>query len=243
MEARGVETVLLDVANAASIAVAREEVDRRTDGKGIDVLVNNAGYGLPGPIETLDLDAVRAQFETNVFGLIATTQAFLPRMRERRSGRIVNVASILGHMTIPFLGAYCATKYAVESISDALRLELAPFGIRVVMVEPGTVKTGFAEPLDGMGEAVKGTPYEPFASGVLEVNRQSYSIAGTPEEIAAVIERAAIARRPRARYVAPFRWRVALCLFTSTPTWIADAMLARSGKLTPATLDAWRPAL
>src|SRR3954469_22072693 len=108
---------------------------------GLDVLINNAGYALTGPAETLATDAVRAQFETNVIGLFDVTRAFLPQMRARRSGRIVNISSMLGEISVPGSGIYGATKHAIEALSDALRMELKQFGISVVVVQPGFTAT------------------------------------------------------------------------------------------------------
>jgi short-subunit dehydrogenase len=131
----------LDVTSATSLAVAT--LERRTKGYGIDVLVNNAGYGLVGPLETIDDADLRAQFDTNVFGLMAVTRAFLPAMRDRRAGRIINVSSVGGRMTFPLMGAYHASKYALEALSDALRLELLPMGVHVSLIEPGPIRTEF----------------------------------------------------------------------------------------------------
>src|SRR5688572_7225791 len=125
------ETIVLDVTSAASIESARAEILARTGGHGVDVLVNNAGYGESGPVVTVSDARLRQQFETNVFGLMAMTRAFLPEMRARHSGRIINVGSLGGTFTLPLFGAYNATKYALESLSDALRMELSPLGIKV----------------------------------------------------------------------------------------------------------------
>ncbi|MEO0354656.1 MAG: SDR family oxidoreductase, partial [Cyanobacteria bacterium P01_A01_bin.3] len=111
----------------------------------VDVLVNNAGYGQMGPIESIGDDAVRQQFDVNVFGLLALTRALVPQMREVGAGRIVNLSSVAGKVAMPFTGIYNASKFAVEAISDALRVELAPFNIRVIVVEPGPVNTEFFE--------------------------------------------------------------------------------------------------
>ena len=113
-----IRTVILDVTDTASIAKAHEDVLEMTDGEGVDVLINNAGYGLAGPLDQLTEEDLRAQFETNVFGLMATTKAFLPEMRDRGEGRILNVSSVGGRVTFPFLGAYHGTKYAVEAFSE-----------------------------------------------------------------------------------------------------------------------------
>ncbi|MFL6250780.1 MAG: SDR family oxidoreductase, partial [Actinomycetes bacterium] len=144
-DARGrLEPVTLDVTDPASVAAARALVERRTGGRGLDVLVNNAGYALPGPLEALADADLRGLFDTNLFGLLAVTRAFVPAMRERGQGRVVNVGSIMGRVAMPLLGAYNATKHAVAAMTETLRMELAPFGITVVLVEPGAVRTGFA---------------------------------------------------------------------------------------------------
>jgi NADP-dependent 3-hydroxy acid dehydrogenase YdfG len=130
----GVQTLALDVLEDDSMRAAVSEVEARCGA--IDVLVNNAGYALQAPVEEANLDDVRRQFETNVFGLVRLTQLVLPAMRQQRSGRVINLSSMGGRFTFPGGGFYHATKHAVESLSDALRLELAPFGICVVVIEP-----------------------------------------------------------------------------------------------------------
>lgn len=136
-------TAVLDVTDPTSIERA---VKYALDLVGpIDIVVNNAGYGLIAPVAELDLDELRAQLETNVVGVVAVTRAVLPQMVERRSGRIVNIGSVSGVTATPFSGAYCASKAAVHLISDAMRMELAPFGIRVITVQPGAVESRFGE--------------------------------------------------------------------------------------------------
>jgi NADP-dependent 3-hydroxy acid dehydrogenase YdfG len=138
-----IATAALDVTDPASIEKA---VNDALDLFGrIDIVVNNAGYGLIGPVAELDLDELRTQLETNVVGVVAVTRAVLPQMVERRSGRIVNIGSVSGVTATPFSGAYCASKAAVHLISDAMRMELAPFGIRVITVQPGAVESRFGE--------------------------------------------------------------------------------------------------
>src|SRR5262249_29734496 len=112
-----------------------------TEGTGVDVLVNAAGFALTGPLETLSSRELKQQFDTNVFGLLAVTRRVLPGMRARRAGRVINISSIVGRTSFPAMGAYGATKYAVEALSDSLRMELAPLGIKVVLIEPGFVAT------------------------------------------------------------------------------------------------------
>jgi NADP-dependent 3-hydroxy acid dehydrogenase YdfG len=137
----------LDVNDAASIARAADEIHARTAGYGVDAVVNNAGIAIAGALAEATDDDLRAQFETNVFGLMAVTRALLPNMIKRRSGRIVNVSSSGGLMSLPFVGGYHATKFAVEALSDALRWELSPFDVRVSLIEPGPIRTEFADKL------------------------------------------------------------------------------------------------
>ena len=134
-----VEVLQLDVNDIRSVGAAIEEVIRR-EGR-IDVVVNNAGIGIEGPVEDFDDDEVLAVFETNLFGVIRVTRAVLPHMRSRGSGTIVTVGSLAGKATAPFSGIYSASKHAVEALSDALYYELQPFGIRVVLIEPGGFET------------------------------------------------------------------------------------------------------
>jgi NAD(P)-dependent dehydrogenase (short-subunit alcohol dehydrogenase family) len=159
---------------------------------------------------------------------MAVTRAFLPQLRARR-GRIVNVSSVGGHMTMPFMAAYTATKHAVESLSDGLRMELAPFGVRVVLVEPGPINTGFNGVSLGFVEGYRqaGSIYGPSLQRADEIARRFESMGAGPEVIARVIHRALRVRRPRARYVAPFSSAVALWFFSRLPTRWTDAAMRR----------------
>jgi NAD(P)-dependent dehydrogenase (short-subunit alcohol dehydrogenase family) len=228
------ETVRLDVTDSGSIAAAVAEIDRLTGGTGVDVLVNNAGYGMAAPLsETTDAD-LRAQYETNVFGLMAVTRAFLPRMMERRAGRILNVSSVGGRVTFPLFGAYNSTKYAVESLSDALRRELRPFGVEVVLIEPGPIKTEFANvAMEFVGKyRSESSPYAPIYARADEIKRQTDGMSAGPEVISRAIEKAILARRPAARYVAPFSSRLMVLFMTLLPTRWVDALLSRVTGLT-----------
>ena len=220
-----VEPVGLDVTDAASVRRCQAEVDRRTDGAGPDVLVNNAGYALPGPLEVLTDADLRALFDTNVFGLLAVTRAFLPKMRERRAGRVVNVGSLMGRYTMPLLGAYNASKHAVRALTDALRMELGPFGLEVVLVEPGAVRTGFRDralhELDAYLDP--GSPYAAALTNSRTVWDLTFWMAVGPETVARTIERAATAARPAARYAVPARDRLLLGALAALPTPAADA--------------------
>jgi NAD(P)-dependent dehydrogenase (short-subunit alcohol dehydrogenase family) len=235
-EGRGrLEPVPLDVTDPASVEAARALVERRTGGRGLDVLVNNAGYALPGPLETLAERDLRAVFETNVFGLLAVTRAFVPAMRERGQGRVVNVGSIMGRVAMPLLGAYNATKHAVAAVTDVLRMELAPFGITVVLVEPGAVRTGFAaRALAGLTPyRDPGSPYAEAMAGTDAAWARVYRLAPGPRPAGRAIVRAATSDRPARRYVVPFRNRLVVAALTTLPTAAADAAKRRIMGLPP----------
>ncbi|HSW13006.1 MAG TPA: SDR family oxidoreductase [Solimonas sp.] len=138
---QGISVAELDVDSAGSIAALAAQL--QAAGIAIDMLVNNAGYGAMGPLVELPVEEIRQQFETNVVGLMAVTQAFAPGMMQRRRGRIVNIGSVSGILVTPFAGAYCASKAAVHALSDALRMELAPFGVEVITVQPGAIESQF----------------------------------------------------------------------------------------------------
>jgi NAD(P)-dependent dehydrogenase (short-subunit alcohol dehydrogenase family) len=172
----------------------------------IDVLVNNAGYGLNGPIEELEMNQLRHQFETNVFGLVRLTQLVLPGMRRAKSGRIINVGSVGGTLTAPGAGAYHASKWALESITDALRFEVQSFGIDTVLIQPTGVYTNFDKKIAGvMPDTGPNSPYAFFKANHLKVTQAMFkpnSNAGIiqPEAVARAILMAAEARKPRTRY-------------------------------------------
>jgi len=179
---------------------------------------------------------LRAQFETNVFGLMAVTRAFLPAMRGREGGRIVNVSSVGGRVAAPFFGAYSGTKYAVEAMSDALRMELAPFGVGVSLIEPGVIQTEFTDRSMSILDTYR-SPDSPYASVIARANRlreMSDRQAVGPECIARAIERAISSRRPAARYVAPFRAHIMLVFGRWMPTFLVDAVMRLSMGLTRA---------
>src|SRR3954469_20093626 len=184
-----VDTLLLDVTNNDSIAAAVIEVDRLTAGRGLDVLVNNAGFGVLGPTSEIGDAEMRRQYETNVFGLMNVTRAFLPRMRERRAGRIINVSSVGGRITLPFFGVYNSTKYAVESLSDAMRYELRPFGIDVSLIEPGVIRTNFEATAVSALSQFDSTPYETAVAKYEQMSKTADRFASNPIVIAKAIAR------------------------------------------------------
>ena len=229
-ESRGrIEPLVLDVTEPASVEAARELVERRTGGRGLDVLVNNAGYALPGPLEALAEADLRGLFDTNLFGLLAVTRAFLPAMRERGLGRVVNVGSIMGRVAMPLLGAYNASKHAVAAVTDTLRMELAPFGVSVVLVEPGALRTGFAaRALAGLDPyRDPGSPYAAALAGTDAAWAWVYRFAPGPSAAGRAIVRAATADHPAPRYVVPARNRLVVAALAALPTPAADAAKRR----------------
>ena len=231
------DTILLDVTSAESITAAVIEVDRLTNGHGLDVLVNNAGFGVLGPSSEITDSEMRRQYETNVFGLMNVTRAFLPRMRDRRSGRIVNVSSVGGRLTLPFFGVYNSTKYAVESLSDALRYELRAFGIDVVLIEPGVIRTNFESTAVANIEQFKSSVYGPSMAKLDELSKKLDRFASEPIVIARAIARAVRVRRPAARYVAPRSTYFILALQAVLPTSMWDWSMRKMGFLTPTALQ------
>lgn len=201
----GCRTLALDVTDEDSMRAAVESVEQAEGAVG--VLINNAGYSQSGAIETVPMEAVRRQFETNVFGLVRLTQLVLPKMRAQRWGKIVNVGSMGGLLSFPGAGHYHATKHALEAISDALRFELRGFGIDVVLLEPGLITTEFGEAASasmvGVGDAPE-DPYAHFNATVATVTTGAYEgpmsrLGAGPDRVAKVIERAIARRRPPAR--------------------------------------------
>jgi NAD(P)-dependent dehydrogenase (short-subunit alcohol dehydrogenase family) len=203
--AKGIETLALDVTDPASIG-AGVAATLATAGR-IDALVNNAGYGQYGAIEDVSDEEWRAQFDVNVFGALAVLRAVLPGMRAARRGTIVNVSSLAGRVTVPFAGPYCASKYALEAISDALRVEIAPWRIRVVIVEPGPIQTNFGDRSRQATARILATsgPYSGFYENAERASQKDFQRGRRrPEAVARVIVRAIESKRPRTRYrVAP----------------------------------------
>jgi NAD(P)-dependent dehydrogenase (short-subunit alcohol dehydrogenase family) len=190
----------LDVQDVASIQSA-VEAGLSKFGR-IDALVNNAGYGAYGPLEATPFAAVRRQFDVNVLGLIATTQALLPHFRANRSGTIVNVSSIGGRITFPLGTLYHGTKFAVEGLSEALHFELAALGVRVKLIEPGGIKTDFGGRSLDFNNDPKLTEYQPLIQKVLEVLGPLMANGSTPEAIAEVVYSATTDGTDQLRYEA-----------------------------------------
>jgi NAD(P)-dependent dehydrogenase (short-subunit alcohol dehydrogenase family) len=204
LAAAGAHVLPLDVTDEDSMATAVGKI--LSEHGRIGALVNNAGYGAYGAVEDVPLDRVRAQFETNVFGLARLTQLVLPSMREHGTGRIVMMSSMGGRLTFPFGGYYHASKHAVEALSDALRYEVKPFGVKVSIVEPGLITTRFGETAAGtMSAATPGeSPYLDQVKAIDTAMARSYrnkALTTGPNAVAKAVAHAVSARRPRTRYV------------------------------------------
>ena len=191
----------LDVTDDTSVKNAVETISSET-GR-IDILVNNAGYGLNGAFEDLAMDEIKAQYETNLFGLIRTTQAVLPIMRRQKSGTVINISSGVGRFGLPGSSAYVSTKFAVEGLSESMSYELEPFGIKVVLVEPGVIKTNF---VDGMVIARKSqdpkSPYSQIIQKMVTGLEEMMKNGSSPDLVAKVVLNAAINENPSLRYLA-----------------------------------------
>ena len=220
----GAKPLRMDISKEEEIKAAVDTILGDVDA--VDVLVNNAGFGLYGPVEDVGLDEARYQFEVNVFGPARLTQLLLPAMRKKGSGTIVNITSMGGKIYTPLGGWYHATKHALEGWSDCLRLELAPFGIRVVIVEPGLIETAFGDVLaDGLLKRSGGGAYAKLSQAVAKTTRNTYGHGrGTdPSVIAGVVSKAVKARKPRTRYVAGKYAKPMIMM----RTWLGDRIFDR----------------
>jgi NAD(P)-dependent dehydrogenase (short-subunit alcohol dehydrogenase family) len=226
---KGCHTLALDVCDEASMSAAVEHV-REAEGA-VGVLVNNAGYSQSGAVESVPIEQVRRQFETNVFGLIRMCQLVLPGMREQHWGKIVNIGSMGGRLTFPGGGVYHATKYAVEAISDALRFEVRGFGVDVVLVEPGLIVTNFGEVASSTVQAAQGDEtYADFNRKVAELTEGAYKgpmakLGGGPEKVAATIAKAIKSNRPKARYPVTASAHLLINQRRFTPDQVWDLMM------------------
>jgi len=180
----------------------------------IDGLVNNAGYGTRGPVEMVPVEAIRKNFETNLFSLIALTQLVLPHLRERGAGCIVNIGSVAGKIARPLSSIYDSTKHALEAITDGLRGELKPFGVRVTLIRPGFILTEFVDAANAASAEVieNAGPYEPYLGDFRVGYDKLRRIAGTPDDIARLVERALKSDNPAPRYSGPFHAKIFLFL-------------------------------
>ncbi|HYE36425.1 SDR family NAD(P)-dependent oxidoreductase [Methylocaldum sp.] len=230
LKAKGCETAQLDVTDETSM---REAVKTAEDRYGpVYVLVNNAGYGQYGPLEEVPMDAVRRQFEVNVFGLVRMCQLVLPGMRQAGRGRVINVSSVAGEISQPGAGFYHATKHAVEAINETLRLEASAFGIDVVDIQPGPVATNFAEvAVSTIPDTGADSPYRVFKQNLAETTREMLKFGRTgvltAQEVAEVIVEAATASKPDTRYHVGAPSKLMSVLHGLMPDRVWDAAVSR----------------
>lgn len=229
-----VTPLLLDVTQASAIEQAAKDVAEALGEAPLVGIVNNAGIGFGGPLEFIDLEEMRNGFEVNVFGLLAVTRTFLPLVRRGSGGRIVNVSSGAGKVAMPFLGPYCASKFAVEALSDAMRLELRGGGIRVSVVEPGFIDTPMQEKGQGDVERMRATLSEDgrlrYDHGIdqLAANLERFAKSATPpRSVARAIFAALTAKRPKSRYTVGTDARLLSPLSRLLPDGAKDALLGK----------------
>jgi NAD(P)-dependent dehydrogenase (short-subunit alcohol dehydrogenase family) len=232
--AAGCELLELDVTDEGSRVAAVEMIESKHES--LFALVNNAGYSQSGAIESVSLERVRRQFETNVFGALELCRLVLPGMRRAGGGRIVNVSSMGGRLSFPGAGAYHASKYALEAFSDVLRYEVAGFGVQVVLIEPGLIRSNFSATAAGELAEISPDegPYAGFEAAVAAATVNAYErgpmarLGGSPEAVARAIERALNARRPRTRYLVTPSARLLVGLHAVLPDRLWDRVLASS---------------
>jgi short-subunit dehydrogenase len=196
------QVMQLDVNNDASIRNSIEKVE--SENERIDVLVNNAGYGLVGTFEDLSVEEVKSQFETNFFGVIRLTQQVLPIMRKQKSGTIVNVSSGAGRIGFPAMSAYVSSKFALEGLSESMSYELEPFGIKVVIIEPDVIRTNFKKNSVMSKKSLDNSSISPYSSIIQKIDSSISSMvehATPPEEVAKAILHAVISNNPKLRYL------------------------------------------
>jgi NAD(P)-dependent dehydrogenase (short-subunit alcohol dehydrogenase family) len=228
LAAAGATLLKLDLTDDASIVAAVNTI--KNEAGRIDVLVNNAGYGSYGALEDVPLDEGRRQFEVNVFGLARLCQSVLPMMRAQKSGKIINVTSIGGKIWEPLGAWYHATKFAVEGLSDCLRVEVAPFGVDVIVIEPGAIRTEWAGiARDGLLQMSGGSAYAELAKrhARMLATADTSSLASPPEVVARTIVRAVTARRPKTRYATGGGARTILFLRKILPDRMFDRLIWR----------------
>jgi NAD(P)-dependent dehydrogenase (short-subunit alcohol dehydrogenase family) len=222
IEAKGAHVLRMDVTDEASVKAG---VDRIIEEKGrIDVLFNNAGYGSYGTIECIPMGEIRHQYEVNVFGMAGLIKSVLPHMRKQRSGLIINTASMVGRLSMAGMGWYASTKHAIEGMSDALRMEVKPFGIDVVVIEPGAVKTEFDKvafaTLDSLEQP---EDYKALTAAIRRLFEKTYARCPGPESTADAVVKAIKAKRPKIRYVTTTDAR----LLPGARRWLGDRLFDR----------------
>jgi NAD(P)-dependent dehydrogenase (short-subunit alcohol dehydrogenase family) len=221
-----ISAVILDITNAEHLAALAESLPPR-----LDAVVNNAGIAVAGPVEAVTVDDWRKQLDINVIGQLAVTRAVLPKLRESR-GRIVFISSVNGRLSVPLLGPYCASKFALEAAADALRMELKGWGIPVVLVQPAQTDTDMWRTADDMVVETEAamtpalrTLYAKHIAGMKKSVPAARKMAVPADKVAAVVEEALTARRPRARYVVGMGPKLQVALMTNLPTALRDRLM------------------
>ncbi|MGQ3892799.1 SDR family NAD(P)-dependent oxidoreductase [Legionella sp. CNM-4043-24] len=235
LSASGLTAVLLDVSLPESITAALEQVHTMTGGR-LDVLINNAGYGQAGALEDVSRELLREQFETNVFGLMDLTRRVIPWMRQQGNGRIINISSVLGFISMPFRGAYNASKYAVEGLSDTLRLELKPSGIQVITIEPGPIESRFRDnAIDGALKKIDTehsyfkTQYQHMLGQYRQQKTESVFTRGADAVVCKLIK-AVEKKHPKPKYRVTFPTHLMAVMKRVLSTALLDRIIARVSK-------------
>ncbi|MBC7872184.1 MAG: SDR family NAD(P)-dependent oxidoreductase [Chitinophagaceae bacterium] len=224
IQAVGAHPLCIDVTNEQSMTDAVKQIEAKHGA--VDVLINNAGYGQMGPVEAITHEQWLHQYETNVFGLVRMAQLVIPAMRQEKHGRIINISSMGGQFTFPLAGAYHSTKYAVESINEALRFELKPFGIDVITIQPGPVTTPLAHSAINTLQVSPESPYNTLIQALQRISRQSIGYLSA-ERVAKIILRAAQAPHPKPRYKIGTMAHTLPTLHTLFSDRMWDRMMAR----------------
>jgi NAD(P)-dependent dehydrogenase (short-subunit alcohol dehydrogenase family) len=225
--------IMIDVTEQPTVSAAAEIVTAAVGESGLDGLVNNAGVGVGGPLEFIEIEELRRQLEVNVIGQIAVTQAFMPLIR-KATGRIVNIGSIGGRLSTPFLGPYCASKFAMEALTDSLRQELQPWGMHVAIVEPGSIATPiWGKSQDAVNDLKNELPEEAmmlYGDTVKAIEKAlvEFEEAGIPpDSVAKFVEHALTAKTPRTRYVVGRDAQIQRMLVKWAPDRIRDGLVRR----------------
>lgn len=217
----GITPLVVDVSDSLAVDAAFAQLPP------IDVVINNAGFAAAGPVETVTEAETRRQFDVNVFGLLHVTRAVLPGMRRRRTGLIINVSSVVGRVSFPGTGVYSASKHAVEALSDALRAEIKPFGIDLVVIEPAFVRTEITRTPTADG-ALAGGAYRALTEATTAYLEREVERGADPDGLAALILRIVESRRPRTRYPYPPRSRALISVLGGVPDRVGDAIKLRA---------------
>lgn len=229
------DVLRLDVMDQGSIDAAVTEIEKLSDGKGIDVLVNNSGIAIAGALADLPVEQIRKQFETNVVGLMAVTRAFLPQLLSHEDSRLINISSLSGLWTRPMMGAYAGSKHALEAMSDALRWELRPMGCKVVLVEPGPVQSDIPNRTAAELKAIdiEGSPFKHLYDKVDSILKTFDRVAVSPDYVAKAIEKGIDLPVPKARYAVRWYMMIAIHIYRHLPQSLIDWLICKVAGLTP----------